>query len=83
MSEPIGDVELAEWALHRADDAGRLARELINYRKADAVSVPKVMSSEQLASAQKAWNGLDYHTPAAVMFDRLYQAFLNLPNIKE
>jgi len=77
MSDRVSDEVLAEWAKHRADDAGRLARELIEYRRGNSVLVPKVMNSEQLAAATKAWGQLDFHTATAVMMDKLYQAFLS------
>lgn len=32
MNELVSDEELAQWAEHRADDAGRLARELVQNR---------------------------------------------------
>ena len=35
---PVSDEELQQWATYRADDAGRLARELIGYRRAEGAA---------------------------------------------
>ena len=39
MTTQVSDDELDQWAKYRADDAGRLARELIGYRHREFVGI--------------------------------------------
>ena len=39
MTTQVSDDELEQWAKYRADDAGRLARELIGYRHREFVGI--------------------------------------------
>jgi hypothetical protein len=58
---PVSDGELAQWAQHRADDAGRLARELIQYRRLTLADVRKQhpISDEGLRAIAAQQVGID------------------------
>lgn len=67
----ITDAELSQWADNRADDAGRLARELVTYRKG---AVPQDVINLVIA-AREFWDIHNDLSEESRALDKALEAF--------
>jgi hypothetical protein len=73
--QSISDAELALWAERRADDAGRLARELVIYRRASLAGY-RLVGPGEVEAIERQFDNMAFVLNHAPLPENIYQKFL-------